>query len=68
MTCCTQAILANAAQHIPTSVRVWLAAADLETNNLERKKAILKRSLEFNPGAMKLWKAAIELGNFCLGI
>jgi pre-mRNA-processing factor 6 len=60
-----QAILANAVKSLPTSVRIWLAAADLETN-VSRKKAVLMKGLEGIPNSMKLWKAAIELGElFC---
>lgn len=53
-------ILANAVVQIPTSVKIWLQAADLETSDT-RKKAVLRRSLEFVPNAVNLWKAAIEL-------
>ncbi len=53
-------ILANAVLQIPTSVKIWLQAADLETSD-NRKKAVLRRSLEFVPNAVNLWKAAIEL-------
>eukprot|EP01034_Spumella_vulgaris_P030771 gene30771-38033_t len=56
------AILANAVKFLPTSVRIWLAAADLETN-VSRKKAVLMKGLEVIPNSMKLWKAAIELEN-----
>ncbi len=57
-----KSILANAVIHIPTSVKIWLKAADLETIE-NRKKAVLRRSLEFIPNSVQLWKAAIELEN-----
>jgi len=57
-----KSILANAVLHIPTSVKVWLQAAELEQQEA-RKKAVLRRSLEFVPNSVKLWKAAIELEN-----
>lgn len=57
-----KSILANAVVHIRTSVKVWLAAADLEDQEAN-KKAVLRRSLEFVPNSVKLWKAAIELEN-----
>lgn len=34
--------------------QVWLYAADLETTEA-RKKAVLRRSLEFVPNSVKLW-------------
>lgn len=34
--------------------QVWLYAADLETSEA-RKKAVLRRSLEFVPNSVKLW-------------
>jgi len=40
--------------HIPTSVKVWLYAADLEQQEA-RKKAVLRRSLEFVPNSVTLW-------------
>jgi len=58
----SKAILANAVIHIPTSVKIWLKAADLETQE-SRKKAVLRRSLEVIPNSVQLWKAAIDLEN-----
>lgn len=55
-------ILANAVLQLPTSVKIWLRAAELETQEA-RKKAVLRRSLEFVPNSVSLWKAAIELEN-----
>eukprot|EP01038_Epipyxis_sp_PR26KG_P008362 gene8362-11314_t len=55
-------ILANAVLHLPTSVKIWICAADLEEQE-SRKKAVLRRSLEFVPNSVKLWKSAIELEN-----
>ncbi len=57
-----KSILANAVIHLPTSVKIWLAAADLEVLE-SRKKAILRLSLAAVPNAVNLWKAAIELEN-----
>lgn len=53
-------ILASAVRHIPTSVKIFLRAADLE-NNDDSKKAILRKGLEMNPTSVTLWKEAIEL-------
>ncbi len=53
-------ILAAAARRLPTSVKVFLRAADLE-NHEHAKKAVLRMALEANPTSVTLWKAAIEL-------
>uniref|UniRef100_A0A7S1U7V1 PRP1 splicing factor N-terminal domain-containing protein n=1 Tax=Phaeomonas parva TaxID=124430 RepID=A0A7S1U7V1_9STRA len=55
-----KAILADAVKHVPTSVKIWLKAADLEPD-AERKKNVLRRALEIVPNSVKLWKVAIEL-------
>jgi pre-mRNA-processing factor 6 len=53
-------ILANAVRHLPTSVKIWLQASDLEQSDAQ-KKIVLRRALEFIPNSVKLWKTAIEL-------
>ena len=53
-------ILAAAARRMPTSVKVYLRAADLETHDHD-KKAVLRKALEANPNSVTLWKAAIDL-------
>ncbi|CAN0423487.1 unnamed protein product, partial [Hapterophycus canaliculatus] len=53
-------VLANAIRNLPTSVKIWLRAAELESNT-SSKKVVLRRSLEFVPNSVKLWKTAIEL-------
>jgi len=53
-------ILASAVRRIPTSVKIFMKAADLE-NHDEAKKAVLRKGLEMNPTSVPLWKAAIEL-------
>ncbi|PRP84246.1 hypothetical protein PROFUN_08266 [Planoprotostelium fungivorum] len=53
-------ILAKAIQHLPKATKIWLLAADLETDVKGRKK-VLRKSLEANPNSALLWKAAIEL-------
>ena len=55
-----QSILATAVRRIPTSVRLFLKAADLEHTDAG-KKAVLRKALEANPTSVTLWKAAIEL-------
>jgi pre-mRNA-processing factor 6 len=53
-------ILASAVRHIPTSVKLFLRAADLESNE-DAKKAVLRKGLEMNPTSVTLWKEAVEL-------
>ncbi|KDO29186.1 hypothetical protein SPRG_05428 [Saprolegnia parasitica CBS 223.65] len=53
-------ILATAVRHVPTSTKVWLAAAKLEGSD-DATKLVLRRALEFIPGAVAIWKAVIEL-------
>mmetsp|Transcript_23188 Transcript_23188/g.64461 ORF Transcript_23188/g.64461 Transcript_23188/m.64461 type:complete len:900 (-) Transcript_23188:2143-4842(-) len=53
-------ILATAARRIPTSVPIFLKAADLE-HNPAAKKAVFRKALEANPTSITLWKAAIDL-------
>jgi pre-mRNA-processing factor 6 len=55
-----KSILATAARRIPTSVKIFLKAADLEHNDAA-KKAVLRKALEANPTSITLWKAAIDL-------
>lgn len=53
-------ILASAVRRIPTSVKIFMKAADLEDRD-DAKKAILRKGLEMNPTSVPLWKAAIDL-------
>ena len=53
-------ILAAAARRMPTCVKVYLRAADLENHDFA-KKAVLRKALEANPSSVTLWKAAIDL-------
>ena len=47
-------------QHIPTSVRMWMRATDLEAD-AKAKKRVLRRALEAVPDSVRLWKAAVDL-------
>ena len=53
-------ILANAVQHLPRSVRIWQAAADLE-DDADKKRRVFWKALEYIPNSVALWKAAIAL-------
>ncbi|KAF8271613.1 PRP1 splicing factor, N-terminal-domain-containing protein [Lactarius quietus] len=53
-------VLANAVQHVGQSVKVWLAAADLE-NDTKARKRVLRRALEHIPNSVRLWKETVNL-------
>ncbi|KAI7872015.1 PRP1 splicing factor, N-terminal-domain-containing protein [Spinellus fusiger] len=53
-------ILANAVRHLPQSVKIWLKAVDLETDQKAQKR-VLRRALEFIPNSVKLWRAAVNM-------
>jgi len=53
-------ILANAVQHLPQSVKIWLHAVKLETD-AKGQKQVLRRALEFVPNSVKLWKAVVNM-------
>ncbi|KAF8318392.1 putative pre-mRNA splicing factor prp1 [Clavulina sp. PMI_390] len=53
-------ILAQAVQHLPHSVKIWIAAANLEAE-LKVKKRVLRKALEHIPNSVLLWKSAISL-------
>ncbi|KAF8128972.1 PRP1 splicing factor, N-terminal-domain-containing protein [Boletus edulis] len=53
-------ILANAVQHVGQSVKVWLAAADLE-QDAKAKKRVLRKALENIPNSVRLWKETVNL-------
>ncbi|KAG1146453.1 hypothetical protein G6F37_001236 [Rhizopus arrhizus] len=53
-------ILGDAVRHLPQSVKIWLKAVSLETENKAKKK-VLRRALEFIPNSVKLWRAAVNL-------
>ncbi|EGN93902.1 hypothetical protein SERLA73DRAFT_97278 [Serpula lacrymans var. lacrymans S7.3] len=53
-------ILANAVQHVGQSVKIWLAAADLE-QDVKSKKRVLRKALEHIPNSVRLWKETVNL-------
>lgn len=53
-------ILANAVQHVSQSVKIWLAAADLE-GDVKAKKRVLRKALEHIPNSVRLWKETVNL-------
>ncbi|NWT66508.1 PRP6 factor, partial [Prunella himalayana] len=55
-----KAVVAQAVQHLPQSVRIYVRAAELETD-IRAKKRVLRKGLEHVPNSVRLWKAAVEL-------
>lgn len=53
-------ILANAVVHLNQSVKIWMKAADLE-NDINSKKRVVRKSLEYIPNSVKLWKELVNL-------
>ena len=51
-------VLADAVKQLPASVKLWGAAAELESLP-EARKAVLRKALTLIPGSEKLWKAAV---------
>ena len=57
-----RAVLADAVRVLPHSVRIWLAASDLEAaTDPEARKAVLRKALTLIPNSEKLWKASVAL-------
>ncbi|GBE60413.1 U5 snRNP-associated protein 102 kDa [Babesia ovata] len=55
-----KAVLAKAVRMVPKSVKVWVEAANRETNTNDKRR-ILRKALEFVPNSVRLWKDAISL-------
>ena len=55
-----RASLAEAVQHLPTSVPLWKKAASLE-ESVDKKRIVFRKALEFVPDSVELWKGAIDL-------
>ncbi|KAJ3905092.1 PRP1 splicing factor, N-terminal-domain-containing protein [Lentinula edodes] len=53
-------IFANAVQHVGQSVKIWLAAADLE-HDVKSKRRVLRKALEHIPNSVRLWKETVNL-------
>lgn len=50
-----RAVLAKAVSNLPKSVKLWIAAADLEVDKSIKSK-VLRMALENLPNVLKLWK------------
>ncbi|KAJ8408111.1 hypothetical protein AAFF_G00263390 [Aldrovandia affinis] len=55
-----KAVVAQAVRHLPQSVRIYIRAAELETD-VRAKKRVLRKALENVSKSVRLWKAAVEL-------
>ncbi|XP_057325398.1 pre-mRNA-processing factor 6 [Microplitis mediator] len=55
-----KAVIAQSVRHIPTSVRIWTKAADLETETKAKRK-VYRKALENIPNSVRLWRSAVEL-------
>eukprot|EP00913_Durusdinium_trenchii_P031191 g29207.t1 len=55
-----KAVLAKAVKSLPHSVRLWIDAANRETD-LQAKGRVLRKALEFIPNSVRLWKEAVSL-------
>ncbi|VDD79393.1 unnamed protein product [Mesocestoides corti] len=55
-----KSVVAQAITHLPQAVRLWVKAADLETEP-KAKRTVFKKALENVPNSVRLWKLAVEL-------
>lgn len=53
-------VVAQAVAEIPHAVRIWIKAAELETET-KAKKRVFRKALERIPNSVRLWKLAVEL-------
>ncbi|KAF9052133.1 PRP1 splicing factor, N-terminal-domain-containing protein [Panaeolus papilionaceus] len=53
-------IMAEAVQHVGQSVKIWLAAAELE-GDVQAKKRVLRKAVEHIPNSVRLWKETVNL-------
>ncbi|XP_031549489.1 pre-mRNA-processing factor 6-like [Actinia tenebrosa] len=53
-------VAAQAVRHLPQSVRLWIKAAELETETIAQKR-VYRKALENIPNSVRIWKAAVEL-------
>ncbi|EGD76229.1 PRP6 pre-mRNA processing factor 6 [Salpingoeca rosetta] len=55
-----KAVVAQAVAAVPSSVKLWIKAADLESD-VKAKRRVLRKGLDTIPDSVKLWKAAVDL-------
>eukprot|EP00924_Labyrinthula_sp_SR-Ha-C_P007136 augustus_masked-scaffold_8-processed-gene-10.7-mRNA-1 protein AED:0.38 eAED:0.42 QI:0/-1/0/1/-1/1/1/0/957 len=54
-----KSVVAQGIKAIPTSVKLWLLAADLEVS-VEKQINVLRRGIEYIPDSVKLWERLVE--------
>uniref|UniRef100_A0A7N2LSQ3 Pre-mRNA splicing factor n=1 Tax=Quercus lobata TaxID=97700 RepID=A0A7N2LSQ3_QUELO len=57
-----EAVIAKGVKSIPNSVKLWLQAAKLEHDEMNKSR-VLRKGLEHIPDSVRLWKAVVELAN-----
>ncbi|OQR74425.1 pre-mRNA-processing factor 6-like [Tropilaelaps mercedesae] len=55
-----KSVIAQAVRQLPHSVRLWIKAAELETEKRLQKR-VYRKALEQIPNSVRLWKNAVEL-------
>lgn len=55
-----KSVIAQASIELPSSVRIWGKAADLEVDP-KKKRNVYRRALERIPNSVRLWKEAVEM-------
>ncbi|EFJ11221.1 hypothetical protein SELMODRAFT_126445 [Selaginella moellendorffii] len=55
-------VISAAVKAIPTSVKLWMAAAALEEESAAKSR-VLRKGLEFIPDSVRLWKSVVELAS-----
>eukprot|EP00252_Welwitschia_mirabilis_P025694 TRINITY_DN8153_c0_g1_i1.p1 TRINITY_DN8153_c0_g1~~TRINITY_DN8153_c0_g1_i1.p1 ORF type:complete len:1021 (-),score=226.59 TRINITY_DN8153_c0_g1_i1:62-3124(-) len=57
-----KAVIARGVKAIPNSVKLWMQAANLEHDHLNKSR-VLRKGLEHIPDSVRLWRAVVELAN-----
>ncbi|KAK9089353.1 hypothetical protein Scep_028435 [Stephania cephalantha] len=55
-------VIARGIKSIPNSVKLWMHAAKLEHDDVNKSR-VLRKGLEHIPDSVRLWKAVVELAN-----
>jgi pre-mRNA-processing factor 6 len=55
-----KSVVAQAVAELPNSVKLWIKAAELETQPKSKKK-VFRKALAEIPNSVRLWKVAVEL-------
>ena len=55
-----KAVLAQGVKAIPNSVKLWMQASKLESDDISKSR-VLRKALEHIPDSVRIWKAVVEL-------